>query len=315
MIAAKMRFLSNACVFCVAVICLVFFIAKNGGGQTKVVVKKILNNNVITSNDEDGQEIIIVGTGIGWKQKPGQPVETDKIEKIFRMDTASSTARLKQLFLEVQMESIRVSAKIVDYARAHLDNDLKKNIYITLTDHIDFAIDRFRRGLNFRSVLYWELRTVYPKEFEVGMYALKIIEECMGVALPEHEATSIALHLINAEYDGNMSHAEATVDIVHFALDVVRLLLGKDFDEDSLDYRRFVTHLLFFAQRVMEHKPLDQQGGFLYQTMCRTYPREVKCAEKIARYVESNYQVDIGTEEITFLTVHIVRVAGTDGNR
>lgn len=133
-----------------------------------MVVKKILNNNVITSNDEDGQEIIIVGTGIGWKQKPGQPVETDKIEKIFRMDTASSTARLKQLFLEVQMESIRVSAKIVDYARAHLDNDLKKNIYITLTDHIDFAIDRFRRGLNFRSVLYWELRTVYPKEFEKG---------------------------------------------------------------------------------------------------------------------------------------------------
>lgn len=277
-----------------------------------MIVKKILNNNVITSNDEDGQEIIIVGNGIGWKQKPGQLVEEDRIEKIFRMDTASSTARLKQLFLEVQMESIRVSAKIVDYARTHLDHDLKKNIYITLTDHIDFAIDRFRRGLQFRSVLYWELRTVYPKEFEVGVYALKIIEEYLGIALPEHEATSIALHLINAEYDGDMSHAEATVDIVHFALDVVRLLLHKDFDEESLAYRRFVTHLLFFAQRVMKRKPLDQQGDFLYETMCKNYPKEVKCAQKIAQYVENNYQVDIGTEEITFLTVHIVRVAGTD---
>ena len=277
-----------------------------------MIVKKILNNNVITSNDEDGQEIIIVGNGIGWKQKPGQLVEEDRIEKIFRMDTASSTARLKQLFLEVQMESIRVSAKIVDYARTHLDHDLKKNIYITLTDHIDFAIDRFRRGLQFRSVLYWELRTVYPKEFEVGVYALKIIEEYLGIALPEHEATSIALHLINAEYDGDMSHAEATVDIVHFALDVVRLLLHKDFDGESLAYRRFVTHLLFFAQRVMKRKPLDQQGDFLYQTMCKNYPKEVKCAQKIAQYVENNYQVDIGTEEITFLTVHIVRVAGTD---
>lgn len=278
-----------------------------------MVVKKILNNNVITATDADGQEIIIVGNGIGWKQRPGQRVAQEKIEKVFRMDTASSTARLKQLFLEVQMESIRASAKIVDYARAHLDHDLKKNIYITLTDHIDFAIDRFRRGLNFRSVLYWELRTVYPKEFEVGLYALKIIKECMGVELPEHEATSIALHLINAEYDGDMSHAEATVDIVHFALDVVRLLLHQDFDEESLAYRRFVTHLLFFAQRVMKHKPLDQQNGFLYETMCKNYSREVKCAQKIARYVEDNYQVDIGTEEITFLTVHIVRVAGTDG--
>lgn len=283
------------------------------GGE--MVVKKILNNNVITSNDEDGQEIIIVGNGIGWRQKVGQPVETEKIEKIFRMDTASSTARLRQLFVEVQMDSIRVSTKIVDYARTHLDHDLKKNIYITLTDHIDFAIDRFRRGLKFRSVLYWELRTVYPKEFAVGVYALKIIEECMGIQLPEHEATSIALHLINAEYDGDMSHTEATVDIVHFALDVVRLLLGKEFDEDSLAYQRFVTHLLFFAQRVMKRKPLDQQGGLLYETMCQTYPREVKCAEKIARYVESNYQLDIGTEEVTFLTVHIVRLAGTDDHK
>lgn len=278
-----------------------------------MVVKKILNNNVITSTDEDGQEIIIVGNGIGWKQKRGQLVQEDKIEKIFRMETASSTARLKQLFLEVQIDSIRVSTKIIDYARAHLDHDLKKNIYITLTDHIDFAIDRFRRGLNFRSVLYWELRTVYPKEFEVGLYALNIIKECMGISLPEHEATSIALHLINAEYDGDMSHAEATVDIVHFALDVVRLLLHQDFDEESLAYRRFVTHLLFFAQRVMKHKPLDQQGDFLYETMCKNYPREVKCAQKIAQYVADNYQVDIGTEEITFLTVHIVRIAGADG--
>lgn len=247
-----------------------------------MIVKKILNNNVITSNDEDGQEIIIVGNGIGWKQKAGQRVEESKIEKIFRMDTASSTARLKQLFLEVEMESIRVSSKVVDYAHTHLEHDLKKNIYITLTDHIDFAIDRFRRGLNFRSVLYWELRTIYPKEFEVGVYALKVIKEYLGIELPEHEATSIALHFINAEYDGDMSHAEATVDIVHFALDVVRLLLHKDFDEESLAYQRFVTHLLFFAQRVMKHKPLDQQGDFLYETMCQNYSKEVKCAQKIA---------------------------------
>ena len=100
------------------------------GWETKMIVKKILNNNVITSNDEDGQEIIIVGNGIGWKQKPGQLVEEDRIEKMFRMDIVSYTARLKQLFLEVQMTSIRVRAKLVDYSVTHLDNDLKKNNYI-----------------------------------------------------------------------------------------------------------------------------------------------------------------------------------------
>lgn len=57
-----------------------------------MLVRKILNNNVITSNGEDGQEIIIVGNGIGWKQKVGEPVDESKIDKIFRMDTVSSTA-------------------------------------------------------------------------------------------------------------------------------------------------------------------------------------------------------------------------------
>lgn len=278
-----------------------------------MIVVKILNNNVITSN-ENGQEIIIVGKGIGWKQKTGQQVDESKIEKIFRMDTADSSARLKQLFLEVKVESIVASSKIVDYARANLDSELKKNIYISLTDHIDFAIDRFHRGLNFRSALYWELRTVYPKEFAVGQYALHIIEECVGVALPEEEAASIALHIINAEYDGDMAHTQAMIEIVRFALDVVRLLLRKDFDENSLDYQRFATHLLFFAQRVIENKPLNQQEDFLYETVAQNYPRAVRCAQKIAQHVENLYQLNIGNAEITFLTIHIARLAGANGD-
>lgn len=32
-----------------------------------MIIKKILNNNVVTSTSENGQEIIIVGNGIGWK--------------------------------------------------------------------------------------------------------------------------------------------------------------------------------------------------------------------------------------------------------
>ena len=128
-----------------------------------MIIKKILNNNVVTSTSENGQEIIVVGNGIGWKQKVGQEIEDSKIEKIFRMDTASSTAKLKQLFIEVKIESINASTEIIEYAKKNLNKDLNKNIYITLTDHIDFAIERFERGIEFKNALYWEIRKIYKK--------------------------------------------------------------------------------------------------------------------------------------------------------
>lgn len=273
-----------------------------------MIVKKILNNNVITSLDEKGQEIVIMGKGIGWNLKSGEEIDATKIEKIFRMDTASSTARIKQLLLEVQPESVRVSSRIIDYAKEYLKKDLKKNIYITLTDHIDFAIERFKNGISFHSALFWEIKMIYPKEFEIGRYGLKIIEEELGLTLPEEEAASIALHLVNAQSGDSMTQTQAMIDLIGKSLNIVRLSMREEFEEDSLDYQRFVTHLTFFAQRVLQKKNLAPQQNFLYETMQPNYPKEFRCAEKIARYVEREYNVDIGKEEITFLAVHIIRV-------
>ncbi|MEI0796746.1 PRD domain-containing protein [Brachyspira intermedia] len=250
-----------------------------------MIIKKILNNNVVTSTSENGQEIIVVGNGIGWKQKVGQEIEDSKIEKIFRMDTASSTAKLKQLFIEVKIESINASTEIIEYAKKNLNKDLNKNIYITLTDHIDFAIERFERGIEFKNALYWEIRKIYKKEFEIGQYALNIVEKHFGVRLPEEEAAAIATYIINAEFDGNMSHTESMIRIVKKAINVVSLFVGKQLDEDSLDYQRFVTHLLFFAQRVIEQKFLEVKSDCLVDTIKKEYPQEYKCARKIADFV------------------------------
>lgn len=224
------------------------------------------------------------------------------------MDTASSTARLKQLFIEAKIESINASSEIIEYAKKYLKKDLNKNIYITLTDHIDFAVERFENGIDFKNALYWEIRKIYTREFEVGQYALKIIEKHFKIKLPDDEAASIAMHIVNAEYDGNMSHTESMIRIVKNSINMVSIFVGKQLDEESLDYQRFVTHLLFFAQRVIEQKFLEVKSNILVDTIKKEYPQEYKCARKIADFVSREYEIEIGEEEITFLAVHIVRV-------
>ena len=43
-------------------------------------IDKVMNNNVVSSIDEDGQEIIVVGTGIGFQGKEGKVVDKKKIQ-------------------------------------------------------------------------------------------------------------------------------------------------------------------------------------------------------------------------------------------
>ena len=40
----------------------------------------------------------------------------------------------------------------------------------------------------------------------MGLHALEIIKDKLGIELPEDEAGFFALHIVNAELDGNMHH-------------------------------------------------------------------------------------------------------------
>ncbi len=48
--------------------------------------------------------------------------------------------------------------------------------------------------MTIRNVLLWEIKRLYPKEFELGQEARTIIAGRLGVELAEDEAGFIALH-------------------------------------------------------------------------------------------------------------------------
>lgn len=273
-----------------------------------MIVHKVLNNNIVSSLDERGREVLLVGRGLGWQAKPGEAIDKKKIDKIFRMDTGASTEKLKQLFLEVDVEVIELSARIIDYARETLKKKLNKNVYIMLTDHISFAIERMKQGITFRNALQWETSKLYPAEYAIGLYALELIQKTMQVEFPKDEAGSIALHIVNAEYDCNMNYTQQMTEIIQNSLNIVRYAFHMEFDEQSLDYQRFTTHLLFFAQRALDHKLMDGGPDEMYELMKKKNPKQFRCAEKIQDYLKKQYNFTLSAEEITFLTVHIVRV-------
>lgn len=279
-----------------------------------MLVEKILNNNVISSLDEDKREVILVGRGIGWRARVGQAVDETKVEKTFRMETQDSTNQLKRLLLEVTEESVDASVQIISYASERLRKKLNTNVYITLTDHINFAVERVQKGLEFRNMLIWEARKLYPEEYAVGIYALDVIERVMGIRLPGDEAGSIAIHIVNAEYDSSMEKTVRMTNIIQQSLNIIRYTFRIEYDESSLNYQRLVTHLLFFAQRLLEQKMLTGGQDFMYEMMKTHYPKQFRCARQIHHLMETQYGLSVPPEEVTFLCAHIVRVTERPGD-
>ena len=279
-----------------------------------MVIDKVINNNIVSAHDDEGREIVIMGRGLGFGAKPGQRLDEKKVEKVFRIQSSTLAEQFKDLLAGMPLEHAALSGDIIAYAREQLNLELNQSIYVTLTDHIDFAITRFRQGIRPRNALLWEIRRFYSREYQIGQYALQMIRERLQVELPEDEAGFIALHFINAEYGTNIRDAARFPNLVGDILDIAQGELGIRFDEHSLHYERFVTHIKFLIQRIYRSELLEDQDQELGEMMRRKYPREYQCSRRIAAYIGQETGHELSGDEIMYLAIHIRRVtaAGDD---
>jgi beta-glucoside operon transcriptional antiterminator len=61
---------------------------------------------------------------------------------------------------------------------------LHPHIYLALTDHLHFAVQRTQQGLPVVNRLAWEVKTFYPREYAVGLFGLTRLRERVAVDLP-----------------------------------------------------------------------------------------------------------------------------------
>ena len=277
-----------------------------------IIIEKVINNNIISAYEKSGAEVIVMGRGIGFKKKQGEAVPADQISKIFRIKSRTLTEQFKELLANMPLERVRISDEIISHAKDHLKLKLNQSIYVTLTDHINFAIERVSQGIEPQNALLWEIKRFYPQEFQLGIYALELIQDRLGILLPEDEAGFIALHFVNAEYGTDIRDAVKFPDQMQAIVDIVERELGILLDESSLHYERFMTHIKFLIQRIYRKELLSSEDRELSLLMQRKYPREYQCSVKVAEYIMQATGCKLSEEEIMYLSVHIRRVTTID---
>lgn len=285
-----------------------FYSRIKGGGE--MIIEKILNNNVVLTLTADEKEMVVMGRGLAFNKRVGDGIDPTLIEKTFVTEGKEVTEQLAELFKEIPLDEIEVANEIIQLAQKELDVKLSTNIHLTLTDHIHFAITRSKEGLDLKNPLIWEIKKFYKKEYQIGLNAIDRIQEKLGVTLNPDEAGSIALHIVNARQgDQDMNQTFQMTKIVQDILNIVRMHYGLVFDENSLNYTRFITHLQYFAQRMIAGETYESGDDFLYEQVQIKYPKAFDCTVKINSYLKSAHQKEMSMDEQVYLTIHIHRVA------
>lgn len=274
----------------------------------KLKIIRAINNNIISARDTDGTEVIVTGKGIGFKAREGAPLPADKVQKVYRMSTQNETDRLKELFASLPEEYIRLTDEIFGFAKRMLHKPLHESAYITLADHLHFAVTRHKDGMDFQNILEGEVRRFYPDEYAIGRHALDVIDQRLSVRLPKDEAASIAMHLLNAEYDISVSDTFAATTLMDGLVNLLAAQ-GVHLADDDYYCERFVTHLKFLAQRVVKDEHLPKSDDDFYHMMRAQYPKEVACAEVLAGHIQTEHGYTLSAEDIAGLAVHVRRVS------
>lgn len=273
-----------------------------------MIIERIINNNVVSSRDKDGKEVVIMGSGIGFGRKKGDAVAEQRIEKIFRMEDADALSRFKNLLTKLPMEYIQLSNEIISCAKSSLGTQLNENVYLTLTDHISFALERYKEGMFFPNALHHEVKRFYTSEYQVGLQALKLIQEKTGIVLPEDEAASIALHLVNAEFDLKVHDTWHMTNMISKMLEV----LTENYpvlEKESLEKDRMISELKFTAYRILMLEPLKEKGDIgLSAFLAEHCPKAVKAAKAAAAAVQQEHGCRMTEEEMLYLAVYLKRI-------
>ena len=255
-------------------------------------IVRVLNTNAVVSIDQEGRELIITGAGIGFKKKKGENLDEALADKTYYLESVDDSRRLQEVVKEISEEYLEIASRVVKTAREE-GLKVRDSLYVTLTDHINSAVDRYRENIALKNMMKLEIRKFYPQEYEIGLKAVKWIQEQNDENLGADEAAFIAMHIISAEL-GNGSDVDFNkiTELINAVLQIVRIYFKIE----------------FFAARVFDNTIYQDSMQEIYKVLIEQNEYVYSGVRKIVEYIEKQYSCKLTIDERLYLLIHIKRI-------
>lgn len=272
-----------------------------------MIVLKNINNNVSLCLDSKNNEVIVFGKGVGFIRPPYE-IPLDKIDKTF-YNISDEQIELLNLIPE---EVLEVASLIMDYANRKLGNSFPSGAVFTLADHINFAIRRQEQNIQLKLPVLQEIEQMYVEECHVGYHALELIQERLHTKLPEQEAVTIAIHLINYREQHNTVEEQKYGNLVNACVETIGDTLHISIDKKSFSYYRFVTHLYYLVRRVYRNDMIQSENEQVFDKLKKDFPDIYACTNVIDDTIFAKLNKRLSDEEKLYLILHINRLCNRE---
>ncbi len=271
------------------------------------MIKKI-NNNVAVGLDGNHKEAVVFGKGIGF---PPMPYELDDLSRIERT-YYDIDPRFFDLIDSLDEKVLMLCTKMIGIITTKLEGEWNPNLVFILADHLNFAIERNRKGLSIQFPYSDQVEQDYPEENRWAFWIVKNVNHNFQVRLPKGEITCIAMHLINARAGSRPAAQETDQQkadrILRQTISIIEQDFGLSISRKDLNYYRFKNHIAYFVKRKNRNEEFREESEELYSMMKSGWPQTYECALHINEYLKTEYGSDCSHDEILYLMIHINRL-------
>lgn len=274
-------------------------------------IKKI-NNNVAWALTDKDQEVIVIGKGVSFDKEINDPIPLNSIEKYYYSDDPKNKM-MDSVLQEIKENIFDLTEHILDKAKQELKiHSITVSNLIALADHLNHALKRSTEEIfDYPDNLKWEVKRIYPKEYDFATEVLFLIEKQTDIRLPKSEVTFLTYHFVNLQYGSDIKKKSYELaDLLNKSLEIIQYHFHMTLDQNSINYIRFVTHVRHFVLRQMNKEYLDQSviDMQLLKVVKNNYKKSYQAAEKISKMIELNLDCTVSDDEKFYLTLHIERV-------
>lgn len=275
-------------------------------------ILRILNNNVVVALNDDKKEVVLMGNGLGFQKKPGFQVDSSRIEKVFEIKNPVESIRIEQMLSEIPEDVITIAFDILNYAKKKLNKEFNETSFISFADHLHTAIQRAKKGIQMKNFLLWDIKRFFPEELAIARKGIQFVNEKIGIELSDDESGFLTLHIVNAEIDSTNESAINLTQMIEEILTVIKYTLRINFAENDIYFQRFITHLRFFSERVLNAQldeiEKDVVENELFVLINKKYPEAFEATKKVVELLDTRWHYQASKDEQVYITIHIARI-------
>jgi transcriptional antiterminator len=276
--------------------------------ELELKIDRVIGNNVLLAkNLNSGEELVLLGKGIGFASKDGGwiGVKDPRIEKRFRLDDRDQLRQYHSLLEDIEPEVLVISEKIIALMETEFKKDVHNKVYLALPSHIQFAVYRLRNNMDIVNPFLYETKMCYPKEYDIAQKAANMMSEAFQIFIPEDEVGFLTFHVYSAVTNVSVGQLVKFTNLINEMIVMIEEYKSIQIPKEGANYVRLITHLRFCIERVIQKQVVN--NPFL-EEMKKNYEDEYRLALELSRVMKEHLQMEIPEDEIGYMVMHLYRL-------